>query len=196
LVKNIIVGNNYQIAIDHNEPIVAGEPTEVHFIIKNILDETVELEPFLSAQMHVAVLSKDINAYIHAHPSGGDHGHDEMDTMMDEQSDMHSTSRLIKDVYAHGDENADRNGTHVPFLITFPKDGMYRLYAQFRPEGVDLPEDTALVAKFDVKVEKGKVTKPPLSSFDPQIKWWSLLVISLILIMILSFGVFKFLKVK
>jgi hypothetical protein len=43
----------------------------------------------------------------------------------------------------------------ISFSQIFEKPGNYKLFAQFRPEGCNLPPDDAILAEFRVRVEKG-----------------------------------------
>ena len=42
----------------------------------------------------------------------------------------------------------------VNFHAVFPETGVYKIFAQFRPKGIDLPQDEAFAASFWIKVEE------------------------------------------
>jgi hypothetical protein len=75
---------------------------------------------------------------------------------------------IVKDdlsVYLHA--HPDHQETPQPvitFTQVFPKDGKYKLFAQFRPKGTTLPADEAILAEFYVTVAKGVYT--PVSSAE------------------------------
>ncbi len=41
---------------------------------------------------------------------------------------------------------------NIQFHVMFPEPGLYKVFAQFRPENADLKEDEAIVASFWIKV--------------------------------------------
>ena len=141
--------------------------------------------------MHVSVIKEDLTEFIHAHPAddmSGDHG---------------SLPLPIKVVRAHVDEPPGAmpgmvsEDEHVNITATFPTPGLYKVFAQFRPEGIELPQDEALMASFWIKVvEEGATPEASSSGAPTALGWWSKLFISLVLMVILSWAVSKYLKVK
>ena len=156
--RNVIVKNqsaapdansvDYQVGIDYEEAISAGQTVSINFVVHNVYNQGVELEPYLGADMHLAVVKDDLKVYIHTHPS--DHEDHE-----DESSDGHTHSmfRIIPEALAHGvigDSFAESKT--VPFEVIFPQPGTYKMFAQFRPKGIELPADQSLVGEFYIKV--------------------------------------------
>ncbi len=76
----------------------------------------------------------------------------------------------------------------IDFNVIFPEAGLYKAFAQFRPKGIDLPAEQALIAEFWIQVEEK--TALPIS------QWWMLLLVSVVLIAGLSWWVNNYLKVK
>ena len=137
--------------------------------------------------MHLAVIKDDLTQFIHTHPENG-------------AADHHGF-QFIPEVSAHGGESLGAIEDTILFHVSFPEAGLYKVFAQFRPEGTNLPLDEALTASFWIQVEgqgegmpeghrESTLLKPPLSS-----EWWLLLVVSLFLIGLLSFAVRKFIQV-
>jgi hypothetical protein len=84
-----------------------GEEANLRFTITKD-GETVHTEPYLGAGGHLVALREGDLAYLHVHPA--DDG--------------------------HGDEAAtDEHDDSVGFAATFPTEGRYRLFLQFRHEG-------------------------------------------------------------
>ncbi|HEY4479434.1 MAG TPA: cytochrome c biogenesis protein CcdA [Candidatus Paceibacterota bacterium] len=187
---NVIVGN-YQVALDHNVPLVKGKPMQFIFTYQDVLGNGVELEPYLGADMHLVVIKDDLSEYVHAHP-------DDSTTSSDDGHDHEHTFLGAQQAYAHtGATTGGPDPAEIPFTVTFPKEGIYKLFGQFRPKGTDLPVETALLAEFYVKVESSGVSVPPEyhdheSSGVPSRAL--MVVVSLILMTALSYGVAKFLK--
>jgi len=164
----------YQVIFSHDEPAVKGRETELHFDIHDLSGREVEIEPFLAAPMHLAVIKDDLRQMIHAHPveSGG----------------KYYGGAIFPVALANGGGDhvgADKkHGIH--FRITFSEEGLYKLFAQFRPRGTDLIRDQALAVSFWLKVEEKALF--PISG------WWIHLLWSSAAIVILSLAVRRFLK--
>ena len=131
---NVIVGN-YQVALDHNVPLVKGKPMQFIFTYQDVLGNGVELEPYLGADMHLVVIKDDLSEYVHAHP-------DDSTTSSDDGHDHEHTFLGAQQAYAHtGATTGGPDPAEIPFTVTFPKEGIYKLFGQFRPKGTDLPVD-------------------------------------------------------
>lgn len=176
--RSVIVGN-YQVLLHYDEPIVKGRNTNLNFVVHDVVGRKVEVELYLGADMHLTLIKDDWKQFIHTHPTdqgvSGDHH-----------------SGLIPAVRAHGVE--DEGGGSPPgtdkeigFEVVFQEAGIYKAFAQFRPKGIDLPLDEALSVSFWIKVEE----KVPLAAFK-----WTLAGISLVLIVLLSLAVKKYLDAQ
>jgi Domain of unknown function (DUF4396) len=82
----------------------AGEPTELGFEVTRG-GEPVEVEDYLGAKGHLVALREGDLAYLHTHPSGGEHGD------------------------GHG------GGEAIRFETEFPTAARYRLFLQFKYQG-------------------------------------------------------------
>lgn len=176
--------DSYRVTLDYKEPISAGAPTSILVSVKNAAGEDVVLDNYLGAKLHLAVIKEDLTNFIHTHPE-------------EWMSNDHSGSiRIFKEVLAHGaeEDGMENMEMEIPgkegryeFKVIFPKPGIYRLFAQFRPAGSILPEDEALTAGFFVKTEEVKI------SFAES--RWTYFLTSLVLLLLLSMGVQRYLSV-
>lgn len=182
--RNVVAGL-YQVALKTDEPVVKGHEHDLFFDIHTFSGDEVEVEEYLAAKMHLTIIKDDWKQFLHIHPEDGDH-HALLKS--------HFNSG-IREALAHGDEEVpgavhDEEGADeaINFHAVFPEVGLYRVFAQFRPKGIDLPSDEALLAAFWIKVEE----KAP-SAISP---WWINLAWSAAAIVILSVVVKKYLKVR
>ena len=82
---------------------VAG--IETHFLIRltQIGLPVTNLQPYLAAMSHCVIISQDSQVYLHCHPE--------------------QLITLTEDA---------RAGPDIPFATTFPRPGLYKLWAQFK----------------------------------------------------------------
>lgn len=215
--KNVVLGN-YQVAIQYSEPLLAGSLTDIHFVVKDLYGLSVPLDNFLGVAMHLALFKQgNPSIYLHTHPD--DHETDSMsgDTHTHSSLELFKSFTVTPIAYAHGgaaDENTDpalKVGTVVPFDITFPEPGIYKLFAQFRPQGETFTsDDEAMVASFYLPVfaaPSGDTPKGvPHVHADGTIEYHVvaaaplpkplMILVSLALMSLLSYGVWKFLAVR
>ena len=165
------------------------------------MGQGIKLEPYLGAAMHLAVIKDDLSVYMHTHPEN----HDESGN---EAGHGHESLRIIPLALAHGQAEGEEKmpAELVTFNVNFPGAGVYKLFAQFRPEGIDMPTDESLIGEFYVKVvETGpaydvsisdhtETTNDDVTDAKPVSKTGMVLV-SLVLIAILSRVVYKFIQV-
>lgn len=164
---------NYHIDLTYNGPLVKRIESSLQFDIHDLAGHAVMLEPYLDAGLHLVGVSDDLKTFIHTHTGKNMH------------SDMMSQGFIPK-VYAHGmEEMEDLQGMAIP--VKFSEAGVYKLFVQFRPRDAGLPDEEALAAEFFVKVSETGLYGPG--------KWWANLFISLVAIVLLSFGVRKILRV-
>ncbi|OGZ96008.1 MAG: hypothetical protein A2847_00070 [Candidatus Sungbacteria bacterium RIFCSPHIGHO2_01_FULL_50_25] len=171
-----VISGEYQVSLELDEPVIKGREYDLSFDIHARAGKEVGFEDYLGAKMHVVVISDDLREFIHTHP---------------EEEDVHEARGFVSDAYAHGgapDENTGAADETVDFHVTFPRAGLYRVFAQFRPQGANLPPDEALFAGFWVRVDE----KAPQQVSE----WWGLFLGSLIAIALLSILVKKFIAVK
>ncbi|HEX6601954.1 MAG TPA: hypothetical protein VF030_04880 [Solirubrobacterales bacterium] len=106
--------DGYEVRLRAGEP-RAGEPTSLTFAVSENGHAVHGLQPYLGAKGHLVALREGDLAFLHVHPeeAEGEHGHG--------------------DEAAHGHE---AGANEIAFAATFPTAGRYRLYLQFRHEGV------------------------------------------------------------
>lgn len=176
--RNVIVGD-YQIALRLDESVPAGREADLLFDAHTLDSFEIELDDYLAAQMHIVIIKDDLKQFIHTHP----------ESLISHNHNHQGFRNLISVAKANGGGHNTLKGGHgVNFHTTFPEPGLYKVFAQFRPAGVDLPQDEALTASFWIKAEE----KGALGVAG----WWTNLFISLMLIAILSWGVNRFLQVR
>ncbi len=174
--RSAIVGD-YQVLLSYEDSIIKGKEADISFDIHDLFGREVAVEPFLAADMHLSIIKDDLKTFIHAHPEKIEDHH------------AHAPA-LIETAYAHEgtEEPAEGQDEKISFHIAFPEAGIYKLFAQFRPQGtVFAADDEALTAAFWIKVEEPVLLRVPQSV---------LVIISLIAIALLSLAVKKFLLVR
>jgi hypothetical protein len=88
--------------------IVAGRTTKLRYTLQAEGRPVVDLEPYLAAWGHTLVLSEDALEYVHAHPIE----------------------------FLPTDVPDPRGGPTITFDATFPRPGRYRVWTQFKRQGV------------------------------------------------------------
>jgi len=167
LDRRVRVGD-YDVVVNMRDPVVKNRATLLAIEIHARDGKEVNTQDYLGAPMHLSVIKDDLRQFIHTHPEwpGQMHG---------------NAGRLISVAHANG------GGHGISFHINFPESGLYKAFAQFRPQETDLPPDDALTASFWIQVDD----KTPAA--HPKI---ILFAASLILIALLCWGIKKFLTVK
>lgn len=178
--RNVIVGQ-YQVALKLDEPVAKGHEHDLSFDVHTFTGDEVEVEEYLAAKMHLTIIKDDWKQFIHTHPVDGK-------GMKEGQHGLN----FVSSAKAHGDEeipgaiHEEGEDEVINFNAVFPEAGLYKVFAQFRPRGIDLPQDEALTASFWIEVQE----KTPFA-ISP---WWINLLASLVLIVVLGWGVRKFLR--
>lgn len=105
--------NGYDVHLRAGEPHV-GESSSLTFAVSEGGEDVDDLAPYLGAKGHLVALREGDLAFLHVHPV--------------ETADEH----------AHGGHAEDGGGApnEIAFAATFPTTGRYRLYLQFKHEGV------------------------------------------------------------
>jgi hypothetical protein len=174
--RNVEAGGNYQVSLISSGVIAQKREVELSFDIHSLTGQEVSVEDFLGAQMHLVLIKDDLKQFIHTHPAGHEHSSNTLINTANAQSDGHTDH-----MHTGGDEI-------ISFAVTFPEPGLYKAFAQFRPQGTNLPADEAILAEFWIQVEE----KDPF----PVSQWWGLLLVSLVLMAGLSLVVRNYLVVK
>ncbi len=178
--RNIIV-DNYQIKLVIPELVFKNNPTNITFDIHDLFGQSVLLEDYLGAKMHLTIVKDDWTQFIHAHPEN------------DEQ-DHHESFNIISKALAHGEEEkTNGNSNNISFTTNFPQAGLYKIFGQFHPAGIGLLADETLTASFWLEVVD---QPPPPLPFSFKTSKIMLSVISLLFIAIISWLVGKFVNIK
>jgi putative copper resistance protein D len=96
--------------------IEAGKETTLRYLIKKNERPVTDFEPYLSAPMHLAVVSADLKQFIHAHGAVPGETHTHMDHM-----DMHAVP--------------EKFGPEIDAVIVFPVKGIYEIFSQVKHHG-------------------------------------------------------------
>lgn len=201
-LENVIV-DNYQVALDLHGDLVTGSETEISFIVSDVFGRGVELESYLGADMHLTIIKDDLKVFRHL-----------LSNTRENATDQSTQSyRLIKKVQAHVEDN-DLDKAQITFNITFPEEGIYKLFAEFQPQDSESENGEVRVAEFYVNVGPLTSTVIPTAppgfvgdghtdhTHEPVVKgpwyqdgrWWGLFLTSILLMIVLSFGVYKYIR--
>lgn len=102
------------VALAAPETIRAGEEAIFTFVVSEGERSVTDLEPYLGAAAHVAIVSADTEDFAHVHGEAGE-GHEGMGSM--------------------DDSPPAAFGPEVSFHHTFPRPGLYKVWAQFSRAG-------------------------------------------------------------
>jgi hypothetical protein len=106
----------------------SGEATTLRYVIEKNGKPLTNLEPFLGASMHLAVVSEDLKVFIHAHGSVPGSPHDHHDHM-------------------HAPPPPEKFGPEIESDVVFPAKGVYKVFSQVKHQG------KVLLFDFMVKVQ-------------------------------------------
>ena len=178
-VKSVNI-SGYRVVLYDSEPIVKGENTEIAFDIFNASGNEAPLDPYLGLDMHLTIIKDDWKQFIHTHPDSG------------VRVFALVVPPLINEARADGMHAMTPSTLNSPpkslhFHLVFPEAGLYKMFVQFRPAGIALPEDQALTATFWERVD----ATGPL-----RVSQFSLVMTSLILMSALGWIVKRMLVVK
>ncbi|MBI3421198.1 MAG: hypothetical protein HY006_03980 [Candidatus Sungbacteria bacterium] len=174
--RNVAI-DGYQVSLAGGEPVVKGQEAHLAFDIHAPDNTDAAVEKYLGADMHLSVIKDDLAQFIHTHPENDD-GH---------MTHQGGGSYIVQTARANGagGHAASPDTEHgIQFHVVFPEAGLYKAFAQFRPKGISLPPDEALMASFWIQVQESVPVNPkPL-----------LVLFSLSAIVLLSWGVRRFLR--
>jgi len=120
---------DYQVSLSFSpESVHSGEDMTLRYVIEKSGKPVTNLEPFLGASMHLAVVSEDLKVFIHAHGSVPGSPHDHHDHM-------------------HAAPAPEKFGPEVDSDIVFPQKGVYKIFSQVKHQG------KVLLLDFMVNVE-------------------------------------------
>jgi len=168
LARNVIVGD-YQIALTVPPRIAKGRTADFTFDVHTLVGDGVALEEYLGEPMHLVAIKDDLRQFLHAHPA---------------EAHTHAINTLTPVAHAHGPTGDAPGYEPVNFHLAFPEAGFYKLFGQFRPQGVGLLADEALTSAFWIEVKDSTLT--------PVAERVILASVSLLLMAFLSYGVYRY----
>lgn len=122
----------YAVSLQPGFPIV-GQPATLVWRVQKDGEDVLDLEPYLGAATHVAIVKEDLSEFIHAH------------------GEVHMPNAPVPKVSATGVHNhvppPPRFGPLVEAHPVFPSAGIYTVFAQFMHEG------KVISAPFTLRVE-------------------------------------------
>jgi hypothetical protein len=110
----------------------AGEATSLKYFIEKGGNPVTDLEPYLSAPMHIAIVLSDLNNFIHAHG------------MVPGMSGKHHMDQPVGHI--HG-MTRGKLGPYVVANVVFPVKGLYKIFGQIKHHG------RIILTQFMVEVE-------------------------------------------
>lgn len=201
-----VSAGDYRVSLAHRKPLAAGKSESLRFTIRDTSGSPVALENYLGESMHLVIIKNDLSEYVHTHPGEGkEGGHDASDGHHGFQIENITPMRLALAGFPVAEAAGTHAGPHdeadeglpVVFSATFSSAGVYKVFGQFRPRDANLAPDETLLAEFYVRVaERGAQGEggDAFAGVDPRTKWWILLAISLLLIPVLSYAVYRYLR--
>ncbi len=102
-----------------------------------------DLEDYLGAKAHFVVISKDLKDFVHVHPMSNDNAKGKEDSHGEHNEKPTDEKLAGKD-----------SESIVAAMLTFPKEGVYKIFAQFKQN------DKITVVPFVFEVKQGEADKP------------------------------------
>lgn len=162
------------------------------------LDDSIDMAvtaTFVKSDNSLAFVTYPGNTVFPQAQSAND-GHTDHDHGSQDDGHDHSHSLLsIPVAYAHGEmiddgHHANTVGRTYTIPVEFPERGVYRGFVAFMLEGESEPR----IASFDVEVASASFSVNDFG-WSPTMKWWVLLITSLLLMIPLTWGVRKYVNV-
>lgn len=109
--------------------LVAGKELMLAFKVTDVMNKkpVTDLENYLGEKAHFVVISQDMQEFVHAHPMS-------MDAVKNENSEHEHGGKSDEKLMANAD-------TIISAHLTFPKAGIYKIWAEFKRNGgvIDVP---------------------------------------------------------
>jgi Cu+-exporting ATPase len=112
------------------ERIIAGKEATLSYLIKNNSLPVTDLEPYLSAPMHLAIVQADLSNFIHTHG--------ELPGTASGQHHMSGHAHMVV---------PEKFGPRIDVHIVFPAKGLYQIFGEVKHHG------DIIVTRFMVEVE-------------------------------------------
>jgi hypothetical protein len=139
------LGQGYSMSWASDQPIVAGETTDLKFTVFDSAMKVAPLTPYLGMAAHAVVVHHDAAVFIHLHPMGTVSTVTQGVFAQRDAGDTTATGRLLPRAETNEHAGMAMNG-ELAFPYEFPRPGRYRIWVQVKPR------DQVLTGTFDVTV--------------------------------------------
>ena len=109
--------DNYTVNLSYSK-ITAGKPVALKYHFEKDNKPVEDMEPYLGAAMHVAIVKDDLDNFMHTHAMAG----------MDEMMNMNMPMNMNMEV-------PSKLGPNLEVYAEFPEKGLYHIFAEFRHDG-------------------------------------------------------------
>ena len=116
---------DFDVALKYSQPVAGDVSTLVYTISKN--GASAELEPYLSAAMHIAVVKNDFSAFAHVHGEVHPPNTTLPPIIVKDGKIVHAMASLITPA---------KFSYPIDVHVIFPTPGLYTLWGQFQSDGV------------------------------------------------------------
>ncbi len=127
----------YQVSLNSGVSL-AGEVTTLQFKVMKDGKPVENLEPYLSAAMHISVVKNDLSTFIHTHGEVHAPGTPYPPIIIKNGNVLHSMASMVTPIHF---------GPNIEAHLIFPQPGFYTVWAQFKVDGAVIP------SRFTVQVE-------------------------------------------
>lgn len=127
--------DGYRIVFSAPEKIKAGKETKIIYFIEKDGKPVMNLEPYLAASMHLAIIRADLGRFIHTHGEINIPGSAAFQNLFRSYVNYHS--HFVP----------DRFGPKIQARVTFPQKGTYQIFSEFKHAG------KIIVPDFTIEVE-------------------------------------------
>ncbi|HEY4131839.1 MAG TPA: hypothetical protein VGM50_14565 [Gemmatimonadaceae bacterium] len=118
-------------------PLVANQPVDLSFLVKNSDNSAATLQPYLGMSAHAVVMRDDASVFIHLHPMGTISTASQQVFALRDRGDTTAAGHLNLDsTSAHAMEGMSAMPSSGAFTIPydFPKSGHYRMWVQVKAD--------------------------------------------------------------
>ena len=114
--------NSLELTLTPNQQLRAGEDIEFAFTIRDAAtgNTVANLEPYLGAWAHFVIIDPQHQSFIHAHPL---------------EDSGNAQPMQFNQVHVHSAETFGPPPTEIRTIVSFPRAGLYKLWAQFQLNG-------------------------------------------------------------
>lgn len=127
--------NGYRVTLQKPDTIKAGDLQKLTYVVEKDGKPMTDLEPYLGAAMHLAIVRHDLGRIIHTHGQVYLPGSAFFQQLFQNYVNYHS--HFVPDHF----------GPKIQARITFPQPGLYQLFGEFKVQG------KVVVTSFIVKVQ-------------------------------------------